>query len=48
LISPPSFFRGVRLEGTNSIKKLVTASHVLDGPSINRLTRVLAAALPAR
>lgn len=48
LISPPSSFRGVRLEGTNSIKKLVSAVRVLDGPTIERLTRVLAAALPAR
>ena len=41
LIFPPSSFRGVRLEGTNSIKKLVSAVRVLDGPTIERLTRSL-------
>jgi hypothetical protein len=48
LFSPPSSFRGVRLEGTRSIKRLLANSEVLDTAAIDRLTRVLAAALPAK
>lgn len=48
LLSPPGSFRGVRLEGARSIKKLVRSSQLLDGAAIDRLTRVLAAAFPAK
>lgn len=48
LLSPPDSYRGVRLEGTRSIKKLVRSAQVLDGAAIDRLTRVLAAAFPAK
>jgi Nuclease-related domain len=48
LLSPPDSFRGVRLEGTRSIKKLVANGQVLDIAEIDRLTRVLAAAFPAK
>ena len=48
LISPPSSYRGVRLEGTHSIRKLVTQAPVLDEPAIERLTRILATAFPPR
>jgi hypothetical protein len=46
LLSPHSH-RGVRLEGTRSIKKLVTSTRILDSLAIDRLTRGLATALPA-
>lgn len=49
LLSPPSSFRGgVRLEGTRSITRLLANQRVLDPAAIDRLTRVLAAALPAK
>jgi hypothetical protein len=48
LFSAPDEYAGVRLEGTGSIRKLVAAPTVLDPPSIEHLTRVLAAALPAK
>jgi hypothetical protein len=48
LLRPPDSYRGVRLEGTRSIKNLVTAGQVLDIAEIDRLTRVLAAAFPAK
>ena len=48
LLSPPDSYRGVRLEGTRSIKKLVANGQVLDIAEIDRLTRVLAAAFPAK
>jgi hypothetical protein len=48
LISPPRSYRGVRLEGTHSIQKLVTGASLLDEPAIERLTRILATALPAK
>ncbi len=48
LFSPPDVYAGVRLEGTKSIRKLVAAPNVLDPPAIKRLTRILAAALPAK
>lgn len=47
LISPPDMFRGVRLEGTRSLRKRL-AGDVLDEAAIARLTRILAAALPAK
>ena len=48
LLRPPDSYRGVRLEGTRSIKNLVTNGQVLDIAEIDRLTRVLAAAFPAK
>lgn len=48
LLSPPDSYRGVRLEGTRSIKKLVRSAQVLDGVAVDRLTGVLVAAFPAR
>ena len=48
LLSPPSSFRGVRLEGTRSIQRLIAAPQVQDAVTIDQLTRVLAAALPAK
>jgi hypothetical protein len=48
LLFPPDTYRGVRLEGTNSIKKLITREQVLDDAAITHLTRLLALALPAK
>lgn len=49
LFSAPDEYAGVRLEGTESIRKLVVAAPaVLDPPSIERLARLLSAALPAK
>ena len=41
-------FRGVRLEGKRSIKKLLTADKVLDAARIDQLYRLLGTRLPAR
>lgn len=48
LFSAPDEYAGVRLEGTGSIRKLVAAPTVLDPTSIERLARLLSAALPAK
>ena len=48
LFGAPNEYAGVRLEGTGSIRKLVAAPTALDPPSIDRLTRLLGAALPAK
>jgi hypothetical protein len=45
LLRPPSSFRGVRLEGTRSIRTLLTAPEVLEAPSIGRLAEILATGL---
>lgn len=45
---PPESYHGVRLEGTRSIRDLITATQVLDGAAIERLTRILAAGFPAK
>ncbi len=47
LLRRPNSFRGVRLEGTRSITKLVARPPVLDSTEIDRLARALAAAFPA-
>lgn len=47
LFGAPDEYAEVRLEGTGSIRKLVAAPAVLDPPSIERLARLLSAALPA-
>lgn len=48
LLFPPETYRGVRLEGTRSIKKLIKGERVLDDAAIERLTRLLAVALPPK
>lgn len=48
LFRPPESFRGVRLVGTSSIRKLITAVRVLDGAAIDQLARILAAAFPPK
>lgn len=48
LLSPPSEYMGVRLEGLRSLRKLLTATQTVDQPTIDALTRVLAAAFPPR
>ncbi len=44
----PQSYRGVRLEGKRSIKGLITRRYVLDPATIDRLSRILAVALPAK
>lgn len=44
----PERYGDVRIEGPRSIKKLLTASTVLDTDGIDRIARVLAAQLPAK
>ena len=48
LLLPPDSYKGVRLESKRSIKKLVSASFVLDSDQINRIGRLLAVAFPAK
>jgi hypothetical protein len=48
LLSAPDSYRGVRLEGTRSIKKLFRANQVLDGAAIDQLARLLASSFPAK
>lgn len=48
LISPPRSFRGVRLEGTRSMKKLLMGGRALGDVKIGRLAEVLSRALPPR
>jgi len=45
---PPNEFEGVRLESELSIGDLFTASDVLDAAAVDRVTRALAVALPAK
>jgi len=47
LISPPDVFRGVRLESARSLRKRL-AGEALDEAAIERLARILAAALPPK
>lgn len=46
LISPPSTFRGVRLESQRSLWKLLASAPILDQETVAGLARRLAAALP--
>jgi Nuclease-related domain len=48
LLRAPSSFRGVRLEGTRSIRKLLTAHDALDPAAIDRLAQVVGAGLPPK
>jgi hypothetical protein len=47
LLFPPSEFRGVRLEGTRSIKCLLTRPTVLAPAQAEEITRLLADTFPA-
>jgi hypothetical protein len=48
LFSPPDSYAGVRLEGTKSIRRIVSSHEALDAATIARLTQVLSVALPAK
>ncbi|MGH2466444.1 MAG: nuclease-related domain-containing protein, partial [Candidatus Limnocylindrales bacterium] len=48
LIRRPEGYRGVRLEGPRSLKRLITREVLLDAEAIDRLTRLLAVALPPK
>jgi hypothetical protein len=48
LLFPPDEFDGVRLESERSIKRLFMESQDLDASAVDRLTRILAAALPSK
>lgn len=47
-IRRPESFRGVRLEGPRSLKRLITRQALLDAEAIDRLTGTLATALPSK
>jgi hypothetical protein len=47
LLFPPDSYRGVRLEGTRSIQKLVLRDQLLDAPPISRVTDFLSRHLPS-
>jgi hypothetical protein len=48
ILFPPSSYRGVRLEGLRSIKKLVTSPWVFGEEYIRDLTQIVSTALPRR
>lgn len=48
LLWPPTEFRGVRLEGKRSIKKLITATQILDTQAIAGVYHSLAIAFPPK
>ena len=48
ILLPPESYRGVRLEGKRSIKKLVGGRQVLDRDQIEGISRSLAVAFPAK
>jgi hypothetical protein len=45
---PPTEFRGVRLEGKRSIKKLIIATPILDPQTIDWIHHALAIAFPPK
>jgi nuclease-like protein len=47
-LRPPESYQGVRLEGKRSIKKLVGGRQVVDKQQIERISRSLALAFPAK
>lgn len=47
-LKPPTIYRSVRLESQRSIQQLISEQAVLEPGSIDRLARLLAAALPSR
>jgi hypothetical protein len=48
LLLQPEWYKGVRLEGPRSIKALLTRSQVLNRDQIERISRILAVAFPAK
>ena len=48
MLRRPDSYRGVRVEGTHSIRKLITGTPLLDEGAIERLTRTLAIAFPPK
>ena len=48
LFFSPDSFRGVRLEGPRSIRKLITATQALDAVAVEKLARILAAGFPPK
>lgn len=48
LISPPEFFRDVRIEGKRSIRKLITNGQLLGAADVDHLVRLLATAFPPK
>lgn len=48
LLSPPDSYRGVRLEGSRSIKKLITRERLLGDAAIDQIWRSLAGMLPPK
>jgi Nuclease-related domain len=48
LLFPPDEFKGVRLEGKRSIKKLIDGSKVLGSEEVDRIYHVLAVAFPPK
>lgn len=48
LVRPPDSYRGVRLEGTKSLRKLVTRSRVFDDDRIQGLASLLSTAFPPK
>jgi hypothetical protein len=48
LFRPPSSFRGVRLEGTRSIRTLLMSPDRLDSTTVVHLTGIIAVGLPPR
>jgi hypothetical protein len=48
LFRPPDSYRGVRLESKRTLRELVTRGQVLDAAAVERLTRILATAFPAK
>jgi len=48
MLFPPDTFRGVRLEGPRSLRKLITRTQRLDAGKVDRLARILATAFPAK
>jgi hypothetical protein len=48
LLAPPEEYEGVRLEGKRSIRKLIARGSVLDAAARDKLTRLLATALPPK
>lgn len=48
LLMPPESYKGVRLEGKKSIKKLVSGAQVLNRDQIDQISRVLAISFPAK
>jgi hypothetical protein len=48
LLLPPESYKGVRIEGKRSLKKLVSGPRVLNREQIDRISRLLATAFPVK